>query len=145
MFLILLVPEVVASLVISWYVVRALSQSIEEILNRITSDQTSRAWAKYVKFAIYVAGVSGGMRITEKDFQEFGMRMMEKSFAEFDSRIYISLVSGLVWKICEAVIGALRGIFWFLACFFIAAAIAFVIVRVIELIKSKPAETQDRA
>ena len=139
MFLILLVLEVVASLVISWYVVRALSQSIEKILNRITSDETSLAWSKCVKFAIYVAGVSGGMRVTEKDFQEFGM--MERGFPAFDSRIYMSMVLGLVWKICEAVIGALRGIFWFLACFFIAAAIAFVIVRVIELIKSKPADT----
>lgn len=143
MFFILVLLEVVASLVISWYVVRALGQSIEKILNRITSDETSRAWSKCVKCAIFVAGVSGGIRVTEKDVQEFGMRMMERSFAEFDSRLYMYMLSGLAWKICEAVIGALRGIFWFLAWFFIAAAIAFVIVRVIELIKSKPADTQE--
>jgi hypothetical protein len=115
MFLILLVFEVVASFVISWYVVRALGQSIEKILNRITSDETSRAWSKCVKCAIFVAGVSGGMRVTEKDFQEFGMRTMDGSFPEFNARILMYMVSGLAWKICETVIGALRGIFWFLA------------------------------
>ena len=145
MFLILLVAEVIVSLGISWYIVRILSQSIEKILNRITSDETSRAWLKFVKFAIYVAGVSGGMRLTEKDIEEPSMRIMEIGFAGLDSRMYMYVVSRLALEICEAVIGALRGIFWFLAYFFIAAAIAFVIVRVIELIKSKTANTQDRA
>lgn len=141
----LLVVEVVISLVISWYVVRILSQPIEKILHRITSDETSRAWSKYVKFAIYVTGMSGGVKVAEKDLDQF-MRMLEVSL----SGSYGSLGRGYtVWslstEIWAVVIGALKGIFWFLSYFLIAAAIAFIIVRVIELIKSKPAGTQDRA
>ena len=143
MYLILLVAEVVASLVISWYVVRALSQSIEKILNRITSDETSRAWLKYVKFAIYVAGVLGGVRVTESDINEFGLRMAERGYAAFEFRMV--MVWGLALEICATIIGALRSVFWFLTYFFIAAAIAFLIVRVIELVKSKPVDPQDRA
>jgi hypothetical protein len=140
----LLVAEVVISLVISWCVVRILRQPTEQILHRITSDETSRAWLKYVKFAIYVAGVSGGVKIAEKDFEKF-MRMAEVNYSGSYALGYGYMVWLLTAEIWEAVVGALGGIFWFLAYFFIAAAIAFVIVRVLELIKSKPADTQDRA
>ena len=144
MFLTLLVAEVIISFATSWYILRILSQSIAIILNRITSDETSRAWLKFVKFAIYVAGVSSGVRVTEKDIEEL-MRIMEVGFAGLGSRLYMYVISRLAFEMCESVIGALRGIFWFLAYFFIAVAIAFAIIRVVELIKSKPAETQDRA
>jgi len=145
MSLILLVAEVILSLGISWYVVRLLSQPTEKILNRITSsDEISRAWLKFVKFAIYVAGVSGGVKLTEKDIEEF-LTIIERDTGRVNPFTYMYMLSRIALEICMAVIGALRGIFWFLAYFFIALAIAFIIVRAIELIKSKPADTQDRA
>jgi uncharacterized membrane protein len=144
MFLILLVAEVILSLGISWCIVRILSQSIEKIISRITSDATSRAWLKFVKFAIYVAGVSGGVRLVEKDVEEF-LGMMERGIEGVDPLMYRYVIARLAVEICGAAIGTLRGIFWFLSYFFIAVAIAFVIIRVTELIKSKPADTQDRA
>ncbi|HEX8177804.1 MAG TPA: hypothetical protein VF543_22135 [Pyrinomonadaceae bacterium] len=153
MFLTLLIAEVLISLVISWYIVRILRQPIGKILNRITSDETSRAWLKYVKFAIYVAGLSGGVRLAERDIDDFGMRIMEIGSARFDSRMYTYMVSRLTLEIYSTIIGALKGIFWFLALFFIIAASAFVILRVAELVvevltlrvKSKPVDPQDRA
>jgi hypothetical protein len=131
MFLILLIATILISLVISWSVVRILSLAIGQILHRITSDETSRAWLKYVKFAIYVAGILNGSGVSERDVIGLG-------FGEFR-------VERLSLEIYGTIIGALRGIFWFLAYFLIGAAIAFVIVRVVELIKTKPVDTQDRA
>lgn len=131
MFLTLLVVEILISLVIAWLIVRIFSQPIEKILHRISPDETSRAWLTYVKFAIYVAGLSGGVKITERDVADFEFRMFPSSRWAFE--------------IYTTIIGALRSIFWFFAYLFIVLAIAFVIVRVVELIKSKPVDTQDRA
>ena len=131
MFLTLLTATIIISLAVSWLVVRILSQPIGLILHRITSDETSRAWLKYITFAIYVAGVSNGAGVSEKDAlgMEYGRYRVEQ----------------LSLEIYGTIIGAFRGIFWFLAYFFIVAAAAFVIVRAVELIKSSRADTEERA
>jgi len=36
---------------------------VDRILSRIIADDISSAWRKYMTFAIYVIGVSGGVRI----------------------------------------------------------------------------------
>ena len=129
MFLTLLIATILISLAISWYVVKTFSPAIAQILRRITSDETSGAWLKYVRFAIYIAGLSNGAGVSERDVLGFSEFRLER----------------LSLDIYGTIIGAFRGIFWFLAYFFIVTAIAFVIVRVVELIKAKPVDTQDRA
>jgi len=42
--------------------VRLFASPIDNILKRIIADDISSAWLKYMKFAIYVVGVSKGVR-----------------------------------------------------------------------------------
>ena len=65
MFITLLVVTFAIALVISTVVVLIFGKPINKILARIISDQISKAWSKYLKFAIYVTGVSSGVRTWE--------------------------------------------------------------------------------
>ena len=46
-------------------VARLFSESIRRILARLIPEDLSAAWHRYVVFALYVVGVSGGVRIYE--------------------------------------------------------------------------------
>src|SRR5262249_37288481 len=65
MFVTLLAVTFFISLAVALVVVYTFGKPIENILRRIISDEISQAWAKYIKFAIYVVGVSSGVRIWE--------------------------------------------------------------------------------
>ena len=63
MFITLLIVTFVIAFVVSSIVVLMFNKPIDKILARIISDEISRAWLKYLKFAIYVTGISSGVRI----------------------------------------------------------------------------------
>ena len=63
MFLTLLVVTFVIALGVSAIVIHMFSTSILKILQRIVADELANAWHQYIKFAAYVVGVSGGVRI----------------------------------------------------------------------------------
>src|SRR4030095_13234447 len=63
MFLTLLLVTFLVSILCCFIVVRIFDKPIQGILNRIVADDISQAWLKYVKFAIFVVGISGGVRI----------------------------------------------------------------------------------
>ncbi|WP_240928973.1 hypothetical protein [Iodobacter violaceini] len=65
MFFTLLLVTFVLSFSVSAIVVRIFSTPIDQILKRIIADEISSAWLKYLKFAIFVVGVSAGVRIYE--------------------------------------------------------------------------------
>ena len=65
MFLTLLAVTFVISLLVSWIVARIFAKPIDDILQRIISDLISKAWVKYLNFAIYVVGISSGVRVWE--------------------------------------------------------------------------------
>ena len=44
-------------------IARVFRDPVDRILSRIIADDISSAWRKYMTFAIYVTGVSGGVRI----------------------------------------------------------------------------------
>jgi hypothetical protein len=63
MFLTLLIVTFFISLIVSAIVARVFTKPIDDILKRIISDPISSAWARYLQFAIYVVGISSGVRI----------------------------------------------------------------------------------
>src|SRR4030043_1027707 len=63
MFITLLVATFIIAFAVSTIVVLFFSRPLDKILDRIISDQISGAWSKYLKFAIYVTGISSGVRI----------------------------------------------------------------------------------
>jgi large-conductance mechanosensitive channel len=126
----------VISLTVSFIVARMFTSSIDSILDRIIADEISAAWSKYLRFAIYVVGISSGVRIWE----------LEKyvTAPQFDRDTYVVDLTASRWvlEIYRTIIETLQGIASMLLVFFIFALIAFVIVRVFEL-KRKPEEPAD--
>jgi len=127
MFLTLLIVTFVVAVVVSFLVVRLFASSIDNILKRIIADDISSAWLKYMKFAIYVVGVSKGVRVWELERYITPARFDEKA------RVLELTQERWVLEIYRTIIETLQGIAWLLLVFFVFALIAYVIVRVFEL------------
>ena len=63
MFVSLLAVTLVVLLAACALVVRVFRGSIAAILDRLVGGELSAAWKRYLVFAIYVVGISGGVRI----------------------------------------------------------------------------------
>src|SRR4051812_37155159 len=63
MFMLLLLVTLLISIAISFAVMAVFSRPINAILFRIIADAISAAWLKYMKFAIFVVGISSGVRV----------------------------------------------------------------------------------
>jgi len=127
MFLTLLIVTFVMAVVVSFLVVRLFASPIDKILKRIIADDISSAWLKYMKFAIYVVGVSTGVRVLELE------RYITP--ARFDEKAQVLKLTQERWvlEIYRTIIETLQGIAWLLLVFFVFALIAYVIVRAFEL------------
>lgn len=127
MFFVLLIVTFLVALGVSFLVVWIFAGPIDGILKRIIADEISSAWLKYIKFAIYVVGVSKGVRVWELERYITPVR--------FDERAQILQLTRDRWvlEIYRTIIETLQGIAWLLLVFFAFALIAYVIVRVFEL------------
>jgi len=125
MFLILLAATFIIAFAVSGVVSRIFNSPLDRILRRILSDEISNAWLKYMKFAIYVVGISSGVRIGQLE------RYISKQ-ASPDSEVLALTTERWVLEIYRTVIGSLQGIAWMLLVFFVFALVAFVMVRIFE-------------
>ena len=65
MFFTLLITTFFIALTVSFGVVRLFDRPIASILSRIVAEELSEAWHRYITFAAYVVGISGGVRISQ--------------------------------------------------------------------------------
>ena len=130
MFITLLIVTFVIAFVVSSIVVLIFNRSINNILVRIISDQISRAWSMYLKFAIYITGISSGVRIWDLEKYITKPRYEGAEIVQLNPERW-------VLEVYRTVIGTLQGVAWMLLVFFVFALIAYVIVRAFELKKSK--------
>ena len=126
MFITLLIVTFAISFVVATVVVLVFSKPIDKILARIISDQISSAWLKYLKFAIYVTGISSGVRIW--DLEKYITRPMHEG-----AEIVQLTAERWTFEVYRTIIYTLQGVAWMLLVFFIFALIAYVIVRAFEL------------
>ncbi len=124
MFITLLCVTFFISLFVCFIVSRLFANPINRILNRIINDEISNAWVKYLHFAIYVVGISSGVRIHQ----------LERYITAFqkDTDIVTLTMERWVIELYRTIIGTLGGVAWMLLVFFIFALIAYVIVRIYE-------------
>lgn len=126
MFITLLAVTFLIALAVSFTVARMFTSPIDRILNRIISDDISAAWLKYLKFAIYVVGISSGVRIWDLEKYITPMRRpMEQEVIELTMERW-------VLEVYRTIIETLQGIAWMLLVFFVFALIAYVVVRIFE-------------
>jgi len=105
------------------YIVSKLfNDSIYKILQLIVPEAINEAWLKYIKFAIYVVGISGGVRVWD----------LEKYItSRYDNREIVQLTAER-WtlEIYRTLIGSLQSIATVLLIFFIFTLIAYVVLRI---------------
>ncbi len=124
MFLTLLAVTFVISVAVCWIVERVFARPVRSILDRVVTDRISGAWVTYIRFAIYVVGISGGVRI---GYLEHYVNPRPES-----ERALELTLDRWVLEVYRTVIGALQSLAWMLLVFFIVALIAYVIVRIFE-------------
>lgn len=125
MILTLLAVTLVTSALVSFGVAMIFRRSLKTILNRILGPELVVAWYRYITFAIYVVGVSGGVRIWE----------LEKYITPRSPEEGAIVLTPERWllELYRTVIATLQSTAWMLLVVFAVALIAVVIVRGQEL------------
>ncbi len=130
MFLVLLAVTFVIALGVSFSVARIFERPVKQILARIIADDIHLAWGKYIQFAIYVVGISGGVRVWQLERYIIPHQISER---ETEAGILMLTADRWVLEVYRTVIGTMQSVAWMLMVFFIFALIAYVVVRVFEL------------
>ncbi len=130
MFLTLLLVTFLISGAVSYLIVLLFTPPIARILCRIIVDDIATAWMTYIKFGLYVVGISSGVRVYE--LEQYITRPIG-----VDGAIVPLTPERWVLEVVRTVIGVLQGLAGVLLIFFIVALIAFVIIRGFELRKTK--------
>lgn len=129
MFITLLIVTFLIAISVSFIVAKLFDSSIDRILSRIISDEISSAWHRYLKFAIIVVGISGGVRIWELE-QYIRPRYRDEIILDLNTERWIL-------EVYRTIIGTVQSIAWMLLIFFVIALVAYVIVRGQELKREK--------
>ncbi|WP_313339190.1 hypothetical protein [Stutzerimonas nitrititolerans] len=132
MFIWLLVVTLAVSAMVCFIATRFFDKPIGSILTRLVSEELSFAWHRYITFAIYVVGISGGGRIWA----------LERYITPNTEEASVVQLNAARWtlEVYRTIVETLQGIAWMLLVFFIFALIAYVIVRGFELRSSKRGE-----
>jgi hypothetical protein len=103
LFFILLGVTFVVALGVSFVVMAAFHKPIDSILDRIMSDEIAKAWSKFVRFALYVTGISWGVSLWQ--LEQYVTAPQWK-----DARIVELTASRWVFEVYRTVILTLQGI-----------------------------------
>ena len=130
MFFALLVVTLFVATLVSYLVARAFDRPITNILERIVGPEMASAWAKYMKFAIYVVGISGGVRIY--DLERYLPQPEIPTPDGFKAGPYQLTLTPERWvlEVYRTIIETLQALAWLLLVFFLFAMIAYVIIRI---------------
>ena len=125
MFFSLLIVTFLVAVFVSAITVQFFNKPINRILNRVVADDLGTSWHSYIRFAAYVVGISGGVRVHKLE-QYIQARWEEANLLTLTAETW-------TLEIYRTVIGSLQSIAWMLLVVFVIALIAFVIVRAFEL------------
>lgn len=133
MFITLLAITFFIALGVSFIVARLFKEPIERILQRLIADEISIAWERYMRFAIYVVGISQGVRVWELERYITQQPLPAGMHHEQGMQPALELTRDRwVLEVYRTIIETLQGIAWALLLFFLFSLIAYVFVRVAE-------------
>jgi len=124
MFLTLLIVTFLIAFLVSFIVTFVFKKPLDLILRRIVDEEIAHAWSRYLTFAIYVVGISTGVRVW--DLEKY-ITPVKK-----DTEIIVLNLDRWILEVYRTIIGTLQGIAWMLLVFFVFSLIAYVIVRIFE-------------
>jgi len=125
MFLTLLLVTFVIAALVSFGVAQMFSKSLRRIFDRIVAPDLAGAWHRYVLFALYVVGISGGVRIFS----------LEQYILPRDVKSPPLELTPDRWtlEVYRTVIGTMQSAAWLLLVVFVFLLIAYVVARGLEL------------
>ena len=129
MFFTLLLVTFLLAMAVSYGVVKAFDKPISAIFQRVIQDEISSVWQKYITFAAYVVGISGGVRIYELERYITASRK--------DDEVLVLNLERWTLEIYRTIIETLQSLAWMYLVVFVFALIAYVIVRGFELKHAK--------
>jgi hypothetical protein len=134
MFLTLLLVTFVIALLVSFIVAQLFSASIRRILDRVVSPDLAGAWHRYLIFALYVVGVSGGVR----------MWSLEQYVNPRDQKSPPLVLTRDRWtlEVYRTIIETLQSAAWMLLVAFVFLLLAYVVARGLEV---RAAKQHDRS
>lgn len=130
MFIALLLATLGIAAVLSVVVAQTFDRPVRKILGRLVGSELAPAWARYVRFAVIVVGISGGVRLgTLERYLSAGPGGRDP--LALDRNRWVLEVYGTI-------IGTLQSIAWMLLVVFLFALIAYVVVRGFEMRRGSP-------
>ena len=134
MFLTLLLVTFVIALLVSFIVAQLFSASIRRILDRVVSPDLAGAWHRYLIFALYVVGVSGGVR----------MWSLEQYVNPRDQKSPPLVLTRDRWtlEVYRTIIETLQSAAWMLLVAFVFLLLAYVVARGLDV---RAAKQHDRS
>ena len=127
MFYTLLIVTFLLAVVVSSIIARIFARPADRILQRIIQDEVYSSWSRYLMFAMYVVGISAGVRISELERYVTGT-----GFRSNTGPIELTHERWVV-EVYRTIIGTLQGLAWVLLIFFLFALFAFVFVKLVEM------------
>ncbi len=120
MFVQLLLLAFAVALVTASLVAWLFARPVELILARLVATDVAPAWKRYLVFATYVVGTSGGLRLWELE-----------RYVTPDKEGRLLALTGERWtiEVLKTVLGTLQADAWMLLVFFLFALVAYVVVR----------------
>jgi hypothetical protein len=120
MFVALLVVTFILAAVTATGVALLFSRPVNKILGRLVSEQLAPIWRRYILFAIYVVGISGGVRVWD----------VERYITpDKEGKLLVLNSDRWVIEIYKTIIGTLQSVAWMLLIFFLFALVAYVVLR----------------
>jgi hypothetical protein len=136
MFFILLLVTFCIALAVAQAAVWLFDRPLGAILKRIIGEELSSAWHRYIKFAAYVVGISGGVRLHELERYVIPHRLEGEP-----GRVLVEplVLNAERWtlEVFRTVIQTLQSIAWMFLVVFIVGLLAYVLTKGFEL-KHKP-------
>ncbi len=132
MFYTLLIVTFVIASGVSWITVHVFTKPADAILKRIIQDEIYGSWLTYLKFALYVVGISSGVKLFQLE------RYITAPGWQKDAKIPELTMERWILEVYRAIIETLQGLAWVLLVFFVIGLLAFVVVRIVEFKRAKP-------
>ena len=128
MFITLLIVSFITSFLVCVIVSELFKKPIESILQRLIAEDIYSAWSRYLTFAIYVVGISGGVRIWELE-KYITPRIQGQQATDLN-------LDRWTLETYRTIIGTLQSTAWMLLMFFISALLAYVVLKGVEVYKA---------
>jgi len=129
MFLTLILVTFLIATLTATLVALLFNQPLKRILDRLVSEELGVTWKRYILFAVYVVGISGGVRVW--DLEKY---ITPKTKDDLPLALNFDR---WVLEVYKTVIGTLQSVAWMLLIFFLFALLAYVVVRGFEFRRAK--------